>query len=614
MARQLFRGVVDRTGELHGILANTRRDFPAHTLWPRLGFAAIGERPGRGMNRSVLTRWWYEHPHPTLFSNNAYYVSAQSPIDVAIDLSVFYDLVMPSSRESEDESRSLQSDWLIDEVQLCVTGELFNEINKLESPHARQGQRALAHGFKRISGTEESFARMYSLLSSIMAGAKNDRESSGLRHLAHTAAADAEFFVTWDPQILEFKKEIESAIGVTPMRPTDLVVKIDQVRNSASYQPVRLRGSTLQIQKIERHRRKNLEDIFVNSDLGETKVAFRQRLSAVSKIHPAVESRVVMNDGEPVALFFLDGTKMNVLQVPLLRLRQGRLARTLAREIATTAIDSSILNNSSITAVTDEWLEPYVEEALAEGGFVKSGAHWLKLNYPAIGTEDGVSEGLKQLLVQLQDSGVDLPKHQRFPSRPGFRMTAAETVLVEKTLRPLKLTNNALDTLVIPVMPRWAQHLFDSGLAEQTLFGAIPDLVLSWENAYYRSPRSLGDITVPFRILWYVSQDGRYIGTGQIRAYSVGSSVEVLPASVAFNRYKRLGVYNLQQVLEISGGDPDGEVMVIQFCDIEMFKNPIDRNRFSALLELSDQKRPSLRGPQRISEAAFAAIYREGQS
>ena len=186
-------------------------------------------------------------------------------------------------------------------------------------------------------------------------------------------------------------------------------------------------------------------------------------------------------------------------------------------------------------------------------------------------------------------------------------------MLVEKNLRPLKLTNSSLDTLVIPVMPRWAQHLFDSGLAEQTLFGARPDLVLSWENAYYRSPRSLGEMSTPFRILWYVSRDGRYVGTGQIRAYSVGSSVEVIPAHTAYKRYKRLGVYNWQQVLRISGGDPNDPVMVIRFCDIEIFKNPIDRNKFSELLGLSDQKKPSLRGPQRISETAFAAIYREGQ-
>ena len=104
IARQLFRSVAARTSDLHGILANTRRDFHAHTMWPRLGFAAVSEGPGRGTNQSVLTRWWYEHPHPTLFSNNASYIGLQSQIDVAIDLNVFYDLVMPWSREEADES------------------------------------------------------------------------------------------------------------------------------------------------------------------------------------------------------------------------------------------------------------------------------------------------------------------------------------------------------------------------------------------------------------------------------------------------------------------------------------------------------------------------------
>ena len=95
IARQLFHCVANRTSEQRGVLANTRRDFAAHAIWPRLGFAAIGEGPGRGMNQSVLTRWWYEHPHPNLFSNSASHVGAQVPIDVAIDLNVFYDLLMP---------------------------------------------------------------------------------------------------------------------------------------------------------------------------------------------------------------------------------------------------------------------------------------------------------------------------------------------------------------------------------------------------------------------------------------------------------------------------------------------------------------------------------------
>lgn len=614
LARQLFRSVVERTSELHGILANTRRDFPAHTMWPRLGFAAIGERPGRGKLRSVLTRWWYEHPHPTLFSHQASYLGAQSPVDVAIDLNVFYDLVVPSSRQEAEESRSLQSDWLTDEVQLCATAELFNEINRLPSPQARERQRALAHEFKRISGAAEVFDRTYSLLSSMLGEAKNERELSDLRHLAHAAATDVEFFVTRDARILRFHREIERETGVTPIRPADLVIEIDQVRNSASYQPVRLRGSHLQLSKVQRQQRGTLESIFCNKAFGETKAAFRQMLSTILPSHPAVDSTLVLDDGEPIALFGLERSKPNIQTIPCLRLRHGRLARTLARQIITHAIDSSITYARSITTVTDDWLEPYVEEALAESGFVKTGTHWLKLNYSAIGAEEDVSAGLGRLVEQARELGLVLSETQRFPRQEGCRLTAADTVLAERSLRPLKLTNGALDTLVIPVKPRWAQHLFDSGLAEQTLSGADPDLVLIWENAYYRAARSLGNISAPFRILWYVSQDGRYVGTGQIRAYSVASSVEVLPARLAYKRYKRLGVYEWPQVLRISGGDPEGQVMVIGFCDIEMFKNPIDRSRFGALLELTDQKRPSLRGPQQISEAAFTNIYSEGQS
>ena len=613
VAEHLFRSVVDRTSGLHGILANTRRDFPAHNMWPRLGFAAVGERPGRGTNPSVLTQWWYEYPQPTLFSGNSSYARAQSPIDVAIDLNVFYDLMMPSLREEADESRSLQGDWLVDEIQLCVTPELFNEINRLDSPKTREEQRIVAHEFKRISGPVEEFDRTCSLLSSIMGEAKNERQSSDMRHLAHTAAAGVEFFITRDAKMMKFSNEIENSTGVTVMRPVDLVIEIDHVRNIASYQPVRLSGSLLQIAKIDREQREQLEDIFINRSIGEKKRAFRRKVSSILLSRAATESGTVSYDGKPVALFGFELSEPDVLTVPCLRLRSGPMARTLARAIVTKALDSSVLEGRSVTAVTDEWLEPFVEEALAESGFAKLGDQWLKLNYRAIGTESESSTGLELLLERLEGSGLKLPTILRFPLREGYLSTAAETVLVEKQLRPLKITNGILDTLVIPVRPRWAQHLFDSVLAEQTLFGARPDLVLSWENAYYRAPRSLGEISTPFRILWYVSQDKRYMGTRQIRAYSVGSSVEVLPAQDAYNRYKRLGVYDMREVLCIAGGKRDGQVMVIRFCDTEVFENPIDSKRFRETLETSDQKKPSLRGPQRISETAFAKIYSEGQ-
>ncbi len=613
IAKRLFRSVVDRTKELRGILANTRRDFPAHSLWPRLGFSAVGEIRGRAKKPSVLTRWWYEHQHPTLFSNAATYLGTRSPIDVAIDLEVFFDLATPSLKKETEESRSIQSDWLMDEIELCVTGELFNEINVLPDTKSRNELWNLAHEFKRISGSALSFDQTNSQLLATIGGEADDQLSSDLRHLAHAAAADVEFFVTRNDRILRLSQEIERRTGVTTMRPSDLAIEIEQIRNIASYQPIRLRGTPLRVKKTEKRERNNLVDAFINQTIGETKDRFKETLSSILRSRSGVDSQLILNDGTPIALIGKDRSKPSVLTIPCLRVSHGRLARTLAREIVNAVIDESIKSGCAVVDVTDEWLDPLMDEALADGGFAKEGGRWLKFNMPAMGTEHDVAAGIERIWKQASESGFELPSKIRPQLQPVCRLTPEETVLVEKNLRPLKLTNGALATYVIPVMPLWAEHLFDSRLAEQTLFGARPDLLFSWENAYYRSPRSFGNVSVPFRILWYVSQDGRYVGTGRIRAYSVASSVEVLTAREAHSQYKRLGVYEWHQVLEISGGDPEGRVMVIRFHDTETLDNPIERDRFGELLEMSDGKRPILRSPQRISETAFAEIYREGQ-
>ena len=613
VARRLFHSVVERTKDLKGILAHTRRDFPSHAMWPRLGFAALGEKPGRGLNGAVLTRWWYEHPHPTLFSASVSSVGAQSPIDVAIDLNIFYDLVTPSFREGAEESRSLRNDWLTDEIQLCVTGELFNEINRLARPQERQGQRSFAHEFKRVSGELDAFERAYALLSSIMGKAKTARQISDFRHLAHAAAANVGFFVTRDGNILKHQEDIERQTRVMPLSPTDLVIQMDQVRNAASYHPARFHGTPIHVAQVDRTQRKEIEEVFLNYALGERKPDFRRRLSSILPSRELVNTKVVLDDHEPVAFYCLDGSSPISLQVPFLRLRPGQLARTLARRLVNTTIEWSIEHNHVITTITDGWLDPLLEEALAEGGFIKSGAHWFKLNYSAIGDADIISAGLGVLTAKLESAGVALPQSQSPMIPTDLQMSPTQTALLERSLRPLKLINGTLDTIVIPVQPHWAQHLFDSSLAEQTLLGAQPELALNWENAYYRSPRSLGNTSTPFRVLWYVSQDPHYIGTGQVRAYSLASSVEVLPAEEAYNRYKRLGIYTYQQVLELSTRNPHHTVMVIRFCDIEVFKSPISRKHLSAILESSDNKKPSLMGPQRISESAFAEIYRQRQ-
>ena len=130
--------------------------------------------------------------------------------------------------------------------------------------------------------------------------------------------------------------------------------------------------------------------------------------------------------------------KVKGMTIPCLRLRHGRLARTLARQIG-------LINHvrSSITTVTR-----LARTVCRRGacGSSSTGTHWLK---PLRSAPKKTCRAWATGRALIGDPGV---------SASG-RLTAQS--LVERSLRPLKLTNGALK-LVIPVKPRWAQHLFDS--------------------------------------------------------------------------------------------------------------------------------------------------------
>jgi hypothetical protein len=71
---------------------------------------------------------------------------------------------------------------------------------------------------------------------------------------------------------------------------------------------------------------------------------------------------------------------------------------------------------------------------------------------------------------------------------------------IEKALPPLKITGASVRTFIVPILPEWAMHLFDTRIGSQYLFGGNPNLIFKVENAYYRnsSPRVL---FAPGRIL-----------------------------------------------------------------------------------------------------------------
>jgi hypothetical protein len=114
VARLLVNDLMQRTRDLTGIGLWCRRDYEASKAWPRLGFAAMADKPGRSRLGSELTFWWQDNHKPTLFTRKV--ADEQTPkIPVATDASVFFDLIAEPSVDTQ-ESKSLQADWPVHDL------------------------------------------------------------------------------------------------------------------------------------------------------------------------------------------------------------------------------------------------------------------------------------------------------------------------------------------------------------------------------------------------------------------------------------------------------------------------------------------------------------------
>lgn len=187
----------------------------------------------------------------------------------------------------------------------------------------------------------------------------------------------------------------------------------------------------------------------------------------------------------------------------------------------------------------------------------------------------------------------------------------AQRLVLERHLSPAKFTDLNIPCFIVPIRPYWAEQLFDTELASQTLLGLPPELGFRLENAYYRSaqPRILA---APGRILWYVSKGAAYVGTGAIRAASYLDEVIIDSPKVLFSRFRRLGIYTWQNVLKTAKGNLDTPIMVLRFSGTELLPTPIAMTDVQRTLEERSGRGNPIASPIRITSELFFTLYSLG--
>jgi predicted nucleic acid-binding protein len=357
IAKTLITDLLHRTQHLRGLYLWSRRDFAATNVWPKLGMAAVHEKPGRSRKGTTLTLWVYERELPGLFA-------VRRPLlDVVIDLNIFYDL--HASRDGPAESHALLADWIQDEIRLCVTSDLYNEINRLPDEAKRNTQRNWASRFDHVAGPLDEFEKACVTLKDILGSPRNKREESDLRHLARTVAAGVRFFVTRDEGLLSHASETASKVGLVVLRPTELILQLDELRSELNYYPVRLRGSQAEVKRVSSDQIDRLAHLFVAHEHGEAYRQLRQRLHILLSSPDTAHGEIIYDEGEPVALSVVDTSIPSIFDIPVLRLRRSRLAATIIRHVLMRAVEASSSEGFPITTISERYLGSPVLDAIA---------------------------------------------------------------------------------------------------------------------------------------------------------------------------------------------------------------------------------------------------------
>jgi hypothetical protein len=530
---------------------------------------------------------------------------------IVLDANVFFDL-SDKSRQGYEESRALLADWLPSTLELCVTDEIYNEIERGSQGPQRKASREFAQQFTNPPVATNKIDEFAASLRPFFPQKMTARDESDLRQLARTLAAGIQFFITRDEPLLDRAEALYEKFGVLILRPSDLIVRLDELGQESKYQPVRLAGTLSEIKLLNKSDDPLVVDTFLANAIGETKQAFKTRLFRILSNPRDYRCQVALDAEKlPFALIVYGTGQSDLLEIPLLRVRRGPLAATMARYLIFQATWQAALEGRAFTRITDPYLEPHVSAAIADESFIPSGDEWVKVGLAFATSAAELARALLSLNYGKEEERQFFTEVVALLSKEYMLFNVQYMSDIEHLLWPAKILDAPIPTFIIPIQPKWAKDLFDENLAKQTLFGAVIELALNRESAYYKSRKAPGGLKAPGRILWYVSQDKNYKGSMHIRACSRLDEVLIDEPKKLYRQFRRLGVYQWRHVFEVAGRDINQDIMALKFSDTELFTSPIRWGDVQSILKRAEC--PSqLMSPHRIPNSIFAELYALG--
>jgi len=605
IARQLVSALRDETSTCVGARVRCRRDFPANSLWPRLGFHALREGPGK--TGQPITEWWIDYGHPDL-ATEAIEAKLRSRIVTAIDACVFFDITDEDSA-GKIESHALLADWILDSIALCIAPELLNEINRCQDERKREQGREAFQRYTKLRASPDVLEATANSLKRHFPQNMSISDESDLRELAYAICGGACVFLTYDPRLLMLDEVLHDEAGLSVQRPAGFISRLDEFEREREYQPARFRGSSLENRLAKADELEQLVERFQQPALGERRASLRELLASLLSMPDRAAVRVLLLNGEPAFLLSARVRDHSCLVAEALRIGHSPLDRTLGNLLVSELVRLAVSRDLDLVSIDDPHISSSIRQALREFHFQKDNDAWHRAVVQGIKSK----EAIKKLLNSRSEACPSLRGfHDRLIADLERCFSIGDWSMIsqiEDAIWPAKVAGTSVPCYVVPIQPHWAAQLFDSRLAEGRLLPADPTLLLRSENVYYTAA-PCRFIEVPSRILWYVSHHRRFHGSKAIRCASTLQDVTIGPAEDVYRRYRRLGVYDRRDVARIARAN--GEVTALVVGQAELLRTPIMWDEVQSIRYELEGRRDVFRRPTQIETPTYDTLFKRG--
>ena len=589
VAKRLVNDLKDSATTQRSIKLNCRRDFPANDLWPELGFVPVDEKPSRSGNGYLLTSWHLTLARGPQLELELFQAKTSSKtLDIIIDAHIFFDFDEPDIDKTMP-SKTLLSDFLVDSLELWITDELLNEINRQENSEKRKRSRDRARSFSIVESDPILFEGFEERLKGLFPG-RTLSQKSDIRQLAKAAASDIKTFVTRDRDFLNRSKEIFDITGLEVINPAKLIIQLYELSDRQSNTPDRISGLNLRWDRLTSN---DLTGFPFNSFLRyrERKGKFREKLESLIVQHGLYECELLRSGDNIIALRVLTIGANQKLISPLARISLSADSSLFGRFLIVDTISKAVEKKMDMVKFEDSALTPSLIPNLLEMGFVQYDRGFVRFCLSRCISRGEALSIISELCPESTSKYSDI-----------------SDLDFERRCSPVALDSTEQNYFLIPIIPVYAMGLIDRHQSAEDLFGGDPNVLLRWNNVYYRKASHHKMLKSPGRILWYASRSKK-----QIVAVSCLDEVIIDTTKELFRKFKKFGILQWRDLYKMCDGDPSQELMVLKFSNTFLFQNSISLEDVRDIYAKNNVKL-SLQSPSAVPPKIFHDLFQKGYS